>query len=788
MASAAPPHPQVEAEVHEQRCCCADPQKGNWPPKRAAPSGCGVLSCLDCFCILVFILFLAGWVVIGVVALQKGEPRRLLLPADFRGELCGDTGPRDAYPYLFIPEPEFKLTYGICVKECPRPGAIVCNNDDGPADSEGAVRNNKEFEMSFEEVGEVNRLARPDGVNPFGDPPKQPGVGSAAAAWPILRIPLTPAITTCRTLNVSCSLGGGTADDADDAPAESAPLPPCDCGKLLDKAANAEARLDSFNCFPTRYWTSALLHRCMPVVDAETSLNKTVSTVLKHVSSALTAGHYFTTGFAEVEATWRLILLSGVTAALITLVLLYLMRCCLALLVYLTLLLVLALLIVAGIACHIYANKLEDKVMPGDTTHEQQVQTFRAFSYLFFAAACVYFAVMIWLCSRVRIAIQVLKEASRAVLSSPSVLLAPVVTFALLGAGFCWFLYLAVYIETSEGLTSADLASTLVDNPVITEVNSLCKDDGCLNLTDARENFTTIEGDDLIRYLHLYNLFGFLWVANLLMAFGFFTVATVGVMWFGSDPSDDKRTPPCAVLHGLCRACRRIGTLIFGSLLIATIQTLRAVMLYIEKQLPEDAKSNEAFCLIRCCVHCFLACLERVIKIITRLAYVVTAMHEWGFCASATEVVALLSSNPLRAAVLLSLTGVVLFVVKLLACGLNIYFVMTMMKDPSQLTSGEDIESGLFPLFFVLVLSYVVVSMVLTCYETMVDTIFICALEAEKCQTSAYVPSSLRSLLSTAETIGQQEEQLKRMRQMRPVKRDTALEPADSPGIELGPH
>ena len=54
-------------------------------------------SCTDVLCLLLFLAFVAGWVVVAVYAFGNGDPQRIIYPSNSRGEICGRT--TDEYDY-----------------------------------------------------------------------------------------------------------------------------------------------------------------------------------------------------------------------------------------------------------------------------------------------------------------------------------------------------------------------------------------------------------------------------------------------------------------------------------------------------------------------------------------------------------------------------------------------------------------------------------------------------------------------------------------------------------------
>lgn len=92
-----------------------------------------------------------------------------------------------------------------------------------------------------------------------------------------------------------------------------------------------------------------------------------------------------------------------------------------------------------------------------------------------------------------------------------------------------------------------------------------------------------------------------------------------------------------------------MGTLAFGSLIIATVSFIRTIIEYIEQKLKQY--DNEVTKALRCCCRCFCWCLENFLRFINRNAYIMTAIYGENFCASARRSFLLLMRNVVRVVV-----------------------------------------------------------------------------------------------------------------------------------------
>ncbi len=106
-----------------------------------------------------------------------------------------------------------------------------------------------------------------------------------------------------------------------------------------------------------------------------------------------------------------------------------------------------------------------------------------------------------------------------------------------------------------------------------------------------------------------------------------------------------------------------LGTAAFGSLVIAIILTIRAIVSYISRKAKKYPGSSLAK-FILCCIQCFLWCLEKIMRFLNKNAYIQTAIYGYSFCKAARSAFFLLLRNILRVGAVSLVSGFVLFLGK----------------------------------------------------------------------------------------------------------------------------
>jgi solute carrier family 44 (choline transporter-like protein), member 2/4/5 len=70
-----------------------------------------------------------------------------------------------------------------------------------------------------------------------------------------------------------------------------------------------------------------------------------------------------------------------------------------------------------------------------------------------------------------------------------------------------------------------------------------------------------------------------------------------------------------------------MGSIAFGSLLIAVIQFIRAVMAYLQRHSKAMQEGNRLVKAMFCCVQCCLKCLQTLVEVFTRNAFIFVSSH-----------------------------------------------------------------------------------------------------------------------------------------------------------------
>ncbi|KAI5627676.1 choline transporter-like protein 4 [Silurus asotus] len=446
--------------------------------------------------------------------------------------------------------------------------------------------------------------------------------------------------------------------------------------------------------------TTSVLGRCLPSLGpAYTNIplnfslpgmnsNQTVNTI-KNATGDLVGGfNARDVGvriFADFASTWQWIVLGLVIAMVVSLLFLILLRFLAAILVWI---LIIGVLVVGAFGiwyCYnqyaLLANSTLTYNNVGFTTNVnvylQIRDTWLAFLIILCVVEAILLLTLIFLRTRILIAIAVIQESSKAVGHMMSTLFYPIITFLMLLVCVSYWGITALYLATS----GAPVYNVVALNSSDSSCSSITGNQSCDPTTfnssaygscqSARCMFIKYNTDGLFQRnlfnLQLYNVVGFLWCVNFVIALGQCTLAGAfaSYYWAFHKPSD---IPMCPLASSFMRALRyHVGSLAFGALILTLVQIVRIILEYIDHKFKEAQNPCARF--LMCCLKCCFYCLEKFIKFINRNAYIMIAIYGKNFCVSAKNAFSLLMRNIIRVVVLDKVTDLLLFFGKLLVVG-----------------------------------------------------------------------------------------------------------------------
>lgn len=132
--------------------------------------------------------------------------------------------------------------------------------------------------------------------------------------------------------------------------------------------------------------------------------------------------------------------------------------------------------------------------------------------------------------------------------------------------------------------------------------------------------------------------------------------------------------------------------------------------------------NSAAECMLKCCICCFW-CLEKFIRYLNHNAYVVIAIESINFCSAAGVAWKAIWSNIISVATINGIGDFVLFLGKLAVAGVCGFIALILLKN------DPEIEFYMVPVFIIALFAFFVAHIILSLYEIVVDTLFLCVYE-----------------------------------------------------------
>ncbi|XP_032094883.1 choline transporter-like protein 4 [Thamnophis elegans] len=649
-------------------------------------------SCTDIICCVIFGLFLVGYMIIGLLAWLYGDPRQVIYPRNSTGSYCGIGSNRDK-PYLLY----FNLMK--CVVEA-NPLAIAM----------------KGLQCPTPQICVANCSSKFWTVLPDALSKKPPEVWDQTMCQPSIDLQTTK-------LTIS---------------------------EILSQQL----------CLPFTIPTKPLLNRCLPSFNTSDvgsftvgtmSVNETVGYITngtEQLLGSLNVKDISVKIFEDFTRTWIWILIGLLLAMLLSLIFLLLLRYIAGVLVWVLIVGVISIIAYGIYHCYTEYDILKKKGATiqtiGFTTNFSAYGSVKETWMVALIVLCVAEAILllslVFLRNRIFIAIALIKEASRAIGHMMSTLVYPLLTFILIVICVAYWGMTALYLSTS----GEPLFRITPTNDSAPGCEKYRGNQSCTPLDfNASDSHPCITECIFYRYndeglyqrnlfnLQIYNVVGFLWCINFVIALGQCVLAGAfaSYYWAFKKPQD---IPACALPSSLLRTLRyHIGSLAFGSLILTIVQLIRMVLEYVDHKLKDSGNALAKFFL--CCLKCCFWCLEKFLKFLNRNAYIMIAIYGKNFCVSAKNAFNLLMRNVVRVVVLDKVTDLLLFFGKLLVVGgigvLSFFFFTGRIPIDDPRFKSPVLNYYWLPILTVVVGSYLIAQGFFSVYNMCVDTLFLCFLE-----------------------------------------------------------
>ena len=485
-------------------------------------------SCTDILCILLFLVFLGGWVGVGVFGFLHGDPEQLIYPSNSRGEICG-RGELADKPSLFFHDLSQCLKLGavfgcstpqVCVAECPQKTTSLY------AYAQYLLYGGEwtgAFDLEYQRQFCVADLSDADWNDALG----ADGEGDGDKLMDLINTRKCPSyMIESVSLIGRCIPDFGLAQNNDTA--------------MTDEEGNPIAN-----------------------GDGDITFNK-VGDMINYLMDVLNARGFAEAVWSDVMASKWMILAGEGVGVLVAFVWIILMRFVATVMIWLSLLASVALLGLSSAYTWLKYKSFEDAA-PGTSTVDTDgfsaylniKETWLALFIISVLLLAIILLVTIFLRKRVKLAIALINESSRAVGSILSSLFFPLVTFVLQLGVMAWFVLVCIYLASSSQQKFQIMNGTSTTECPQDQVGESC-DPATFNssaMAAACECvFTQYGPNSLANYLQIYNVFGLFWGLCFVSALGEMVLAGAFSSWYWTLDKDE--VPTFAVTNSFGRTLR----------------------------------------------------------------------------------------------------------------------------------------------------------------------------------------------------------------------------------------
>jgi len=388
----------------------------------------------------------------------------------------------------------------------------------------------------------------------------------------------------------------------------------------------------------------------------------------------------------------------------------------------------------AGLLCG-YALLQNAESMTNDPATKQTSQSTikgqRALGWILVIGTMLFLCIVFFLRKRILIAIEVIKEASRALNALPGIIFFPLLPFAI-GVGFIfWWIVITLYIFSVTEPKAIPAAGTFPLSYFDDDMRRIYGSQG------YNGTYIDLVWDRSMKNSFIYHFFHLLWTIQFLIYFSYLVIAGAIANWYFSyrEPDGSKKRgdgvgelPHNPTFQSCLRTTRfHLGSVAFGSLIIAIIQMARFIVKYIEE--TTKAKNNQLQRIVFCLIQCFLSCIECCCDKLSKTGYVWMAIWGDSFVPATCNAFLLVWRNLARIAALGIVSEIVLTMGKLFVAVLTTGLAALIMRAayPDTLTSVA------MPCFVVFMMALLIGEVFMLLYETTIDTVMICFLVDEEC-------------------------------------------------------
>ncbi|KAK2583579.1 hypothetical protein KPH14_009523 [Odynerus spinipes] len=518
------------------------------------------------------------------------------------------------------------------------------------------------------------------------------------------------------------------------------------------------------SCPEVVYNSIPILNRCIPKAVQDVG-----ETIISNLYGLINSWDVIEQVLGDLYKTWREILALCFLAFVLSLFMIAIFHLLASIVTWIVMILV-SIASIAGTGLlwwtYIGIKCTLDKTNPNQLL-EESVRNERAFLVFSIIATIITIILLLLVCvlrKRIGFMTALFRESAKCLGELPGLFFQPLLTFTALILFFAFWVTVILCLATANypGTKSVQMYKNHIFDPLnlssVGEKNILIEEKNLSFSIHGFKTFTLVEYVDAtwVKYMWWVYIIGLIWTSEFIIACQDMVIAGAVAHWYfrGKDASP---SPVCSAIGNLISY--HMGSVACGSFLITLFKLPRLILTYLHKKFEKNKETSPcAQCGLKCCICCFY-CLEKFIRYMNHNAYTVIAIEGTNFCNAARIAFKTIVDNALQVAVINGIGDFILFLGKcFVTAATGCVGLLFMRQDPR-------LHFYAAPIFVTCVFAFFIAHCIISLYETVIDTLFLCICEDRNLggENGKWRQSPLAQIASDVNTNGQQSHELSPM-------------------------
>jgi hypothetical protein len=350
---------------------------------------------------------------------------------------------------------------------------------------------------------------------------------------------------------------------------------------------------------------------CMPDANWVSNAASSLSGVISKLDSAFSVLDTMFQWIDDLAVIWPLILAGIGIAIFLGVFYCYFMRCCAGVMAWIMILLLLIIFWGGGVLALVTAMNYQDDIdikqknaaaaVPPTTVDVSDDEWNRNWCYVgcgfIFLFAFIFSCIVCCNYHKIQLIIAIIKAAARFVTDNMMILVTPVINT---------IIALALISLWALGIVFLYSVGTITKN--------------------STYPWSSVEWETFTQVAWYFNLFMGLWLMAFMVSLNVFVIAVAAVVWYfqqgnAQEHGGKSTRNPCCTGY-LWAFGWHMGSIAFGSFILATVWAIQIVMAYVASKMKDAKASNGCVsCMFGYIQYC-LACFERCIQFLNKQAYI----------------------------------------------------------------------------------------------------------------------------------------------------------------------